>query len=111
MEPATEHLLQTEWARLLVGLGCPPGACQSTFADLAGRYREPWRYYHTLDHVAAVLEEVRSLRGGAPEVPALLLAAWFHDAVYDPRAGDNEERSAAYAGEVLGAQGLPEALR
>jgi predicted metal-dependent HD superfamily phosphohydrolase len=29
------------------------------------------------------------------------LAVWFHDVIYDSRSNENEERSAAYAGEVL----------
>jgi predicted metal-dependent HD superfamily phosphohydrolase len=29
--------------------------------------------------------------------PAIQLAAWFHDVIYDPRAKDNEEKSAEYA--------------
>jgi predicted metal-dependent HD superfamily phosphohydrolase len=37
---------------------------------------------------------------------AVLLAAWFHDAVYDIR-GDNEERSAALAEQELARAGIP----
>jgi predicted metal-dependent HD superfamily phosphohydrolase len=61
---------------------------------LAERYAEPARHYHTLDHVRAVLDVLAA--GGAVTAP-LHFAAWYHDAVYNPRAGDNEERSAALA--------------
>ena len=38
---------------------------------------------------------------------AAQLAAWYHDAVYDPKAKDNEARSAELAERELGALGLP----
>ena len=79
----------------------PPGA-DRLGRDLLERWREPHRHYHTVEHLAAMLAIVG-------ERPAVELAAWFHDAVYDPRAGDNEEASAALAERELGAAGAPPA--
>ena len=76
----------------------------TTFAELVTRYREPARHYHTLDHVRAVLDRIDALWPDAPQ--ALPLAAWLHDIIYDPRAADNEERSADYARALLPTLGV-----
>lgn len=52
------------------------------------------RGYHDLRHLAEVLARIEELGEGSD--PVLVLAAWFHDAVYDT-GGDNEERSAGLA--------------
>jgi predicted metal-dependent HD superfamily phosphohydrolase len=56
--------------------------------------------------VAAVDE----LAHRAENPDATRLAAWFHDAVYVPGAGDNEAQSAAFAADQLGALALAPAL-
>ncbi len=59
---------------------------------LRARYSEPHRRYHTWAHVEACLAaRERIAPNAAPEVD---LALYFHDAIHDPRADDNEERSA-----------------
>jgi predicted metal-dependent HD superfamily phosphohydrolase len=79
------------------------------FAEVAARYGSPDRHYHTLDHIAALLDLLADT--GTAAGPALLLAVWLHDVVYDSRAADNEEQSAAFARQWLGALGLPGGLR
>ena len=64
---------------------------------LEAAYRDARRGYHDLQHLTDVLEHVDDLmEADDPERDAVLLAAWFHDAVYDGR-GDDEERSARLA--------------
>jgi predicted metal-dependent HD superfamily phosphohydrolase len=65
--------------------------------DLLRRWREPHRHYHTDEHLAHLLEIIDAHAELAADADAVRLAAWFHDAVYDPRAADNEERSAELA--------------
>jgi len=73
---------------------------------LRARYTEPHRRYHTWVHVEACLAARERI---APSVaPEVDLALYFHDAIYDPRAHDNEERSAALMVEEC--KGLDEAL-
>ncbi len=64
---------------------------------LLAAYAEPERGYHDQRHLAEVLDRLDDL--GCSD-PVVLLAAWFHDAVYDARPGD-EERSATWAERAL----------
>jgi predicted metal-dependent HD superfamily phosphohydrolase len=78
--------------------------------DLLRRYAEPHRRYHTTEHLAAVLDGVDELAAEADDADAVRLAAWFHDAVYDPARGDNEERSAVLAERTLAGAGRTAAV-
>jgi predicted metal-dependent HD superfamily phosphohydrolase/outer membrane protein assembly factor BamB len=76
--------------------------------DLLGRYAEPHRAYHDRRHLTEMLDTVDELAGEAKDPDSVRLAAWFHDAVYDPKApaGENEETSAQLAEAELAAYGL-----
>jgi predicted metal-dependent HD superfamily phosphohydrolase len=106
--PERLELMQTGWVRLLAHYGVEPAAAYPVFDRLVAAYSEPHRFYHTLEHVNEVLKVVGKLADVAADTSAIQLAIWFHDAVYDPRATDNEERSATLAGELLRPRGVPE---
>jgi predicted metal-dependent HD superfamily phosphohydrolase len=63
--------------------------------DLLRRWREPHRRYQSDLHLQYTLEIIDRHADLADDAGAVRMAAWLHDAVYDPRASDNEERSAA----------------
>lgn len=68
---------------------------------LEAAYGDTGRGYHDLRHLREVLEHVEELmEPDDPAREAVLLAAWFHDAVYDGRP-DDEERSARLAEDSL----------
>lgn len=66
------------------------------------------RAYHNDWHVRTMLVALAE-RGVL--TPALALAVWGHDLVYDPRADDNEERSAEVFDHWLASQGAGVPLR
>jgi predicted metal-dependent HD superfamily phosphohydrolase len=102
------------WQDFLVNwLGANPAPAEEVFRDLAGRHGEPTRHYHTLGHIRAVLTTVHELNRemGRDSSAALILAAWFHDVIYDAHASDNEERSAEYARCAIEQMGLSSEIR
>jgi predicted metal-dependent HD superfamily phosphohydrolase len=85
--------IRTAWRRLA-------GHEHDSYVDaLLLRYAEPHRYYHTATHIMKVVRHLFDLSAvlGTQPSPELLAAGLYHDAIYDPRADDNEARSAALA--------------
>lgn len=77
------------------------------FLDLLDRWGEEHRTYHGRTHLLAVLEALDLLAEPAEPHRTVLLAAWFHDAVYRGVAGQDEEESARLAEVRLAHAGLP----
>jgi predicted metal-dependent HD superfamily phosphohydrolase len=79
-------------------------------AELIRLYRAAERHYHGLPHIEALLRLADEYRGSLADPEAVEAAIWFHDAVYDSRAADNEARSAALARERLALRAGPDRL-
>src|SRR5204862_5133200 len=69
-------------------------------------YAEPHRRYHNHQHIAECLAELDDARSLTKEPDKVEWALWFHDAIYDPRAEDNEEKSAVLVKDCLTGAGL-----
>ena len=78
-----------------------PGA-RALGAQLVAAYAHPGRRYHDTRHLTEVLARVHELSAEGVEFDrmAVVLAAWFHDGVYDGEP-EAEKRSAAWAAEAL----------
>ena len=96
---------QERWLKLWQSVGAS-GDEALWYERLTRAYAEPQRHYHNQQHIAECVAEFDSARHLAKQAAAVEFALWFHDAVYDPKQGDNEERSAAMARECLEKSGL-----
>ncbi|MEI6876132.1 MAG: hypothetical protein WCL50_13495 [Spirochaetota bacterium] len=103
-----EEKTRNSWRTLCRSLGARR-AVEESLLVLDEGYGSQTRHYHSWKHVESCLEELAGCgdlddeatvplrpRAGEPGLRGGILRAalWFHDAVYDPRREDNEERSA-----------------
>lgn len=108
MEPAT----RAAWAQ---HVGASKAAAAALDA-LVARYAEPHRAYHGVDHLDQIVAGCLTLLGGPPGAAVadhgtVVLAAFFHDAVYDPSSATNETDSAELAEQELERLGVRAARR
>lgn len=100
------NALLSSWQRAWAGIGAA-GEGEALFAQLTAAYAEPQRHYHTLQHLGeclALFDDARTLAAHPAEVE---FALWFHDAIYDIKGHDNEQRSADWARDALRDAGAP----
>jgi predicted metal-dependent HD superfamily phosphohydrolase len=91
--------LSSRWKRAWQALGASPEP--GLLERLIAAYSEPHRHYHTLRHLEECFAHLQSIGSLAQHPAEIELALWFHDAVYDTRRHDNEERSAGWARQAL----------
>jgi len=81
-------------------------APDAVFQDLMDRYSEPHRRYHTIQHLDECLAKLCEIKPVALRPREIEFALWFHDAIYDVKRQDNEQRSAERARSTLLDAGL-----
>ena len=91
--------LYGRWHDLVAPWGAADREIDRAGRAVVSRWAEAHRRYHTTVHLREVLAAVDALADLAHDRVAVELAAWLHDAVYDPRAagGANEAASADLA--------------
>jgi predicted metal-dependent HD superfamily phosphohydrolase len=96
--------LRERWRATWAALELPTPR-EAVFRDLIRRYREPQRAYHTLGHIRECFGQFDAASRSVRRPGEVLLAIWYHDAVYRPDRPHNEERSADLARHVALAAG------
>ena len=98
-------MLQISWKRCWSELNAQ-GDGRALMQKLVSAYEEPQRKYHTVQHLSECISLLSRNLHLAIEPGEVEMALWFHDAFYNVRAHDNEERSADWAGDALSGAGV-----
>ena len=95
--------MQPGWERWRACLdsGADEVSARAEFQALVARYGDKHRAYHNLDHITVCLTHLDAVRERLLDPIAVELAVWYHDAIYKPSSGTNEEDSAALAASAL----------
>ncbi len=86
------------------------GSPEEVYGMLSDLYSERHRAYHTMRHLTHCLDELEEARHLTEHPSEVEMALWFHDAIYDPKAEDNEERSAELSRRIAKEARLSEAF-
>lgn len=62
--------------------------------DIFSQYENADRHYHDIRHIQHCLWELDSLKDNETDKPAIELAIWYHDVIYNQRSKNNEGKSA-----------------
>ena len=71
------------------------------YQTLANMLNEPNRAYHNASHIVDCLAQLDACDAECKNTDEVEFAIWFHDAVYNPRRPDNEEKSADFASSIM----------
>jgi len=79
-------------------------------SELSALYQGEDRHYHDLAHIKAMLALAAECRDLIHDPEAVEAAIWFHDAIYDSPAKDNEAKSAQLAEDRLAGRVSPKRM-
>ena len=100
-DSSSDWLIEHQWSVVCLSLKLESDG-QTVIDEILLKYAEPHRAYHDSLHIAKMLRMLPFLDRciadlGLEDMNQLVVAIIFHDVIYDPRAKDNEERSADFA--------------
>lgn len=90
-------LLKNKWVELFKKTGADYQLLTDFWTKIANAYSGKGRYYHTLHHIAQLLNLSERFAGNIVDVINLQISIFYHDVVYSATKNNNEEKSADLA--------------
>jgi predicted metal-dependent HD superfamily phosphohydrolase len=100
-------MLKETFLKLCAAYTKANSVAEKCWQEIEVRYSAPGRYYHTLEHLAYMMVQLEAVRQEVKDWNAVLFSLYYHDAVYDVTAKDNEVQSALFAAEQMQALDVP----
>jgi len=102
MTDAESDTFVSKWHALAAHIGLDRAKAEEVGDYLLAQYSGSARHYHGVGHIVSMLDGFDGIKAGFEHPPAVELAIFFHDAVYDPSRHDNEGQSAKKLQDLLG---------
>ena len=90
-----------EWHLSAINNAIEPVILKALWQDIAMRYNESQRVYHSLQHIRQLFGQFEQIKHHLNQQHIIALALFYHDVIYEPTCVDNELKSAEYAVESL----------
>jgi len=90
-------MLQQTFKTILFDYTNSEKLCVDYWNEIEKYYCGNKRYYHNLDHLENMLQQLLICKSSVNDWDTLLLALYYHDIIYNTTKKDNEERSALLA--------------
>ena len=90
-----------EWHLSAINNAIEPVILKALWQDIAMRYNESQRVYHSLQHIQQLFGQFEQIKQHLNEPHIIALALFYHDVIYEPTCVNNELKSAEYAVETL----------
>lgn len=82
----------------------------SLWNEIEKQYTQPKRFYHTLDHLENLMNQLEPVRNQAGDWESIVFATCYHDIVYNVLKKNNEEKSAELAKKRLAQLQVPDSV-
>jgi predicted metal-dependent HD superfamily phosphohydrolase len=88
-----DPMIQPIFAQLASAYSSNNYIIEQLWDEIETAYTNPKRYYHTLQHLQHLLDELSHIKENIQDRNTVLFSVFYHDLVYNPLRRDNEERS------------------
>lgn len=104
------QMLQETFFELLQQYNIEQEPAEQYWEELVRLYSANGRHYHTLSHLSHMLQHLNLVKEQVSDWNTILFSLYYHDAIYDASAKDNEAQSAELAALRMQSMDMPVSL-